>query len=118
VFFSQGENTKLLTLQRPVTEQKMDELEVLMKQNYCLIAAVTECWDVTDETGCIKGYTNFFNTRRDRGLERRGGDVGLYFRKDIPCKLLSEPTDACHKNIWAECKPHSRQESSRASSSR
>jgi len=46
-----------------------------------------------------------FNTRRDRGLNRRVGDVGLYFRNYMPSKLLSDPIDSGHEIFWTECKP-------------
>lgn len=85
--FGKDEIVQLFTLQCSAVSlnEKMDELEVLMKHNFCSIVAMTESWEVTGETGRFKGYMEFFNTRRDHGLECRGGGVGLYFRKEIPC---------------------------------
>ena len=84
---------------------KVDEMEILLREVSVPIAAVTECWDITDEMGRIKGYTSYFNTRRDRGLSRKGGGVGIYIRNDISSKLLNIPTDSCHEVVWVECKP-------------
>lgn len=84
---------------------KMDELEVLIKQNNVPIAIISECWDITEETARIKGYRNYLNTRRDRGIDRRGGGVGLYIRDDLPSKLLSSPNDSSHEIVWVECRP-------------
>ena len=57
---------------------KVDELELVLRINLAPLEVITECWDMTTETGAIKGYLNFFNTRRDRENNRRGGGVGIY----------------------------------------
>jgi hypothetical protein len=84
---------------------KVDELELVLRINLAPLAVITECWDMTTETGAIKGYLNFFNTRRDREDNRRGGGVGIYCREDLPCKQLGIPSDSCHETIWLWCKP-------------
>ena len=82
---------------------KIDELEVIIKQNNASIAIISKCWDITSESARIKSYTGYFNTHRDRGLNRRGGGVELYFWDDLPSKLLSEPIDSDHEVLWTEC---------------
>ena len=104
-FLSKCRLPNILVCNARSLNNKTDELEVVLKQTSSPIAVITECWDINDETGHIKGYKCFFNTRRDRGINRRGGGVGLYFREDLPCKLLSQPSESCHEVIWVECKP-------------
>ena len=83
-----------------------DELEVIIKENKASITIISECWDMlTSESARIKGYTGYFNIRRDRGLNRHRGGVGLYFQDDLPSKLLSDPIDYDHEILWTECKP-------------
>ncbi|XP_065582576.1 uncharacterized protein LOC136041749 [Artemia franciscana] len=84
---------------------KTDALEVVARQNNASIIIISECWDTSDESARIKGYTSYFNTRHDRGLNRRGGGVGLYVRNDLSSRLLSEPFDSDHEILWTECKP-------------
>ncbi|XP_065568947.1 uncharacterized protein LOC136032605 [Artemia franciscana] len=84
---------------------KTDALEVIARQNNASIIIISECWETSDESARIKGYASYFNTRYDRGLNRRGGGVGLYVRNDLPSRLLSEPIDSDHEILWTECKP-------------
>ena len=84
---------------------KVDELELVLRINSTPLAIITECWDITTETGAIRGYLNFFNTRRDRKDTRRGGGVGIYCREDLPCRQLNNPSDSCHETIWLWCRP-------------
>ena len=80
---------------------KVEELEVIIKQKSYLTVAVAECWDITDETGRINGYTNFFNTICDKGLPRCAWGFGLYILQEMLCKLLSLRACAscCHEVI-------------------
>ena len=85
---------------------KTDALEVIARQNNAsIIIIISECWDTSDESAHIKDYASYFNTRRDRGSNRRRGGVGLYDRNDLSSKLLSEPIDSDHEILWTECKP-------------
>ena len=86
---------------------KMEEFEVIIRQNSIPVIAVTETWNLDRLSGHMAGYEIFLSTRADRGEHRLGGGVALYIRKDIPCKLLPELFDPVHEVIWAICKPKS-----------
>ena len=90
----------LLSNVRSLTN-KVDELDVILRQNNIHIAAITETWQLDETSGRMAGYKVFLNTRTDR----IGGGVALYVRDDIPCKYLDNFNDPNHEAIWALCKP-------------
>ena len=84
---------------------KVDELELVLRINSTPLSIITECWYITTETGAIRGYLNFINTRCDRDDTRRGGGVGIYCREYLPYRQLNSPSDSCHETIWLWCRP-------------
>ena len=86
---------------------KMEEFEVIVRQNSIPVIAVTETWNLDRLSGHMTGYEIFLSTRADRGERRLVGDVALYIRKEIPSKLLPELFDPAYEVIWAFCKPKS-----------
>lgn len=73
---------------------KVDELDVIMKQNTIDIAVITETWfkDDTLNIGTIQGYHLFNKIRQSR----KGGGVGIYIKDTIPCntiKSICPPSD-------------------------
>jgi len=56
-----------------------DAFEVIVRQNNASIKLISECWDTSDELARVKGYTSYFNMRRHRGSNRRGGGVDFMF---------------------------------------
>lgn len=62
---------------------KIQELELLVKNENIDIVGITETWlnvNILDSEMNIEGYTLL---RKDRGDNRRGGGVALYIRNDI-----------------------------------
>ena len=62
---------------------KIQELELLVKNENIDIVGITETWlnvNILDSEMNIEGYTLL---RKDRGENRRGGGVALYIRNDI-----------------------------------
>ena len=78
----------------------MDELQLVLRINSTPLAIITECWDIINGTGAIRGYLNFFNARCDRDDTRRGGGVGIYCREDLPYRQLNTPSDSYHETMW------------------
>ena len=79
---------------------KVDELGVILANNYVHIACVTESWlndripsDIVD----IPGYLCY---RHDRGDGRRGGGVVCYVREDVPCHRLTEFECRGVESLW------------------
>ena len=84
---------------------KVDELEIVLRINLTSLAVITECWDITTETGAIKGYLNFFSTRRDRDDTRCGGGKEIYCHEDLPCRKLNNLSDSRHETIKQSYRP-------------
>jgi len=84
---------------------KVDELDVIMKQNTIDIAVITETWfkDDTLNIGTIQGYHLFNKIRQGR----KGGGVGIYIKDTIPCntiKSICPPSDDL-ETLWLAVRP-------------
>ncbi|XP_065571551.1 uncharacterized protein LOC136034346 [Artemia franciscana] len=84
---------------------KIDEIDVVLRQNNVSVAAITETWNLTEVTGRLTGYALYLRTRQALGDQRLGGGVALYVREDIPMKELRELESTEHEAVWVWCKP-------------
>ena len=84
---------------------KIDEIDVVLRQNNVSVAAITETWNLTEVTGRLTGYALYLRTRQALGDQRLGGRVALYVREDILMKELRELESTEHEAVSVWCKP-------------
>ena len=51
---------------------KIDEIDVVLRQNNVSVAAITETWSLTEVTGRLTGYALYLRTRQALGDQRLG----------------------------------------------
>ena len=78
-----------------------------MRDNNIAVAFITETWNVCRNPVLLTGYSSEFVNRHDRGINRTGGVVGIFWRKDVPPSVLSnfELKKNHFEVIWLYCKP-------------
>ncbi|XP_065570204.1 uncharacterized protein LOC136033338 [Artemia franciscana] len=84
---------------------KIDEIDVVLRQNNVSVADITETWNLTEVTGRLTGYALYLRTRQALGDQRLGGGVALYVREDISMTELRELESTEHEAVWVWCKP-------------
>ena len=82
---------------------KIDELECVCNLNSADGVCVTETWltdTIPDSAVSMKNYVLF---RRDRPTH--AGVIAAYSNCDIPCQIVSTPTDSPTEILWIKLRP-------------
>ena len=83
---------------------KVNEIEVLLKQNHVDVACLSETWlsnDIPDEAVALQG----FQLGRNDRAAKRGGGVMCYIRDSIPYKHWSEIECDNFETLWITVRP-------------
>ena len=84
---------------------KIEDLEIVIKNNDVDIACITETWltaNIADPVVDISGYTI---VRKDRAMPKRGGGVCAFVKSSISFRTIEELDNPLFECLWLYLRP-------------
>ena len=84
---------------------KIEDLEIVIKNNDVDIACITETWltaNIADPVVDISGYTI---VRKDRAMPKRGGGVCAFVKSSIGFRTIEELDNPLFEYLWLYLRP-------------
>ena len=84
---------------------KIEDLEIVIKNNDVDIACITETWltaNIADPVVYVSGYTI---VRKDRATPKRGGDVEAFVKSSIGFRTIEELDNPLFECLWLYIRP-------------